>query len=247
LLLAHGDPEAKKLLRHAIEARYGTRPPVLDSLRIDFNGRARVKVGPLGTWVPVDTTAYFHFPTSMRLDFTVRPLKLPVQHGIEAFDGTTCRSSRGDKEPTILTDEEHVYSMRRRLWAVAATLLTPLGDQTVKLSAQGENKFEALNTQLEDSALITLREDGTLEQVRVECLNPANNQHQQYTIYLSENVTNVNEVILPAKIAIHWDDEPHYELEPIRAVSNPDIPSARFTLSEGDAGFKDSAGASALL
>ena len=52
LLLAQGDAEARDLLRKAIEARYGPRPPALDSLKIDFNGRTRIKVGPVMTWVP---------------------------------------------------------------------------------------------------------------------------------------------------------------------------------------------------
>ena len=39
LLLAQGDPQAKDLLRKAIHARYGLRPPALDSLHINFKGR----------------------------------------------------------------------------------------------------------------------------------------------------------------------------------------------------------------
>lgn len=45
LLMARGDQSARLALGRAIEARYGMRPPVLDTLQVDFAGRAYVKVG----------------------------------------------------------------------------------------------------------------------------------------------------------------------------------------------------------
>ncbi len=53
LLLARGDQESKALLRRAIEARYGLGPPVLETLKLQLKGRARAKVGPVTTWVPL--------------------------------------------------------------------------------------------------------------------------------------------------------------------------------------------------
>lgn len=232
LLLAYGDPEAKAMLRSAIEARYGSRPPVLDSLKVDFDGRARVKVGPVHTWVPIDATAYFRFPDAMRLDFTVRPMKLPIQAGMEAFDGETCRSVRGGKPPVVLTDPEHVSSMRRRLWAVAGILLTPLGDQTVKLTEIGPRVFEALNTKLDDSVKITLHDDNSMESVHVNCLNPATDQNQNYILRPSAQMKVFGDLLIPEKISVSWDDMPSFELQPTSAEGNPTISDEIFRLEE---------------
>jgi len=232
LLLAQGDTIAKCALRKAIEARYGTRPPSLDSLKINFNGRTLAKVGPVKTWVPVEVTAYFRFPMAMRWDFTVKPLKLPVQRGLEAFDGATYHSARGGKPPTVITDPAQVASMRRRMWAIAAILLTPLSELFVKLSAIGENSLWATNTKLDDAAEIHLRPDNSLDYVRVECLNPDDNRWQNYIIRLSEELVCINDLLLPAKMSAFWDDAPNFEFEPGLVESNPNIPDSVFTLAE---------------
>ena len=232
LLLAQGEPAAKDMLRQAIEARYGMRPPALDSLRLDFKGRERVKVGPVSTWVPVDATAYFHFPKAMRWDFNVKPLKMSVQRGAEAYDGEVYRTTRGRKEPTVINDPEQVHSMRRRLWGVASILLTPLSDMFVNLTAVDSASFEATNTKLDDTARITLRADNKLNEVRVKCLNPDTNKEQDYVILLSEELVTINDLILPAKLTVQWDNDPSFELEPIAADINPQIPDAVFMLQD---------------
>lgn len=234
LLLAQGEPAAKDMLRQAIEARYGMRPPALDSLRLDFNGRARVRLGPVITWVPVEVTAYFKFPTAMRWDFTVKPMRMPVQRGIEAYDGQVYRTTRGKKEPTVITDIEQVRSMRQRLWAVASVLLTPLSDMFVNLKAVDAASFEATNTKLDDTARITLRADNKLSEVRVHCLNIDTDDIQNYVITLSDELTTINALILPSKLTVHWDDAPSFEIEPVGAESNPDIPDTIFTLEKLD-------------
>lgn len=230
LLLAQGEPEAKDMLRQAIEARYGMRPPVLDSLQIDFKGKARVKVGPVMTNVPVDATAYFRFPNAMRWDFTVRPLGMAVQRGVEAFDGEVYRTTRGKKEPTIVEAPEHVHSMRRRLWAVASVLLTPLSELFVSLSVTGNYSFEATNTKLEDSATISLLANHKIDQVKVKCLNPDTNKEQEYTISLSDELVTLNELILPNKLTVSWDETFTFEIEPVRVDTNPPISNDTFHL-----------------
>lgn len=232
LLLAYGEPAAKDMLRKAIEARYGMRPPALDSLKLDFRGRARVKLGPVMTWVPVDATAYFRFPDAMRWDFTVKPLKLPVQRGIEAFDGETFLRSRGGKSPTVVTEAEHIQSLRRRLWAVASILLTPLSNTFVKVSQTGNYSFEATNTKLDDSANIFLLGNQKIDQVKVNCLNPDTNRMQNYIIALSDELVTINDLLIPKKITTSWDDEVSFEVEPVTAESNPNIPDSVFTLEE---------------
>jgi len=223
LLLAQGDPEARTLLRQAIEARYGLQPPAIESLKLDFKGRARVKVGPITTWVPVDATAYFRFPTAMRWDFTVKPMGVPVRRGVEAFDGSSYRTTRGGNEPTVIDDADQVSSLRRRLWAIAAFLLTPMGEMFVKLSSTGNNSFVATNTQLNDAVNLHLHPNNTLDFVDVECLNPDTEQQQKFFIRLSEAQAPINSLMLPSKISTFWDDDPYYEVEPIQAEINPAI------------------------
>jgi hypothetical protein len=230
LLLAQGDPEAKMLLRKAIEARYGINPPVIESLRIDFKGRARAKVGPVTTWVPVDATAQFRFPTAMRWDFTVKPVGVTVQRGIEAFDGLVYRRSRGSNAPTIIDAQEHIDSMQSRLWAIAGLLLTPLGDHFVKLTSAGGINFSALNTKLGDAVKVCLRDNNTIEELRVNCLNPDSEKQQEFVMRLSEEQAPVNDLMLPRKISTFWDDEPFYEVEPVSVKNNPEIAEAVFTL-----------------
>lgn len=232
LLLARGDANARTLLKQAIEARYGMRPPALDSLQIEFKGRARVKLGPIATWVPVDMIAYFKFPLQMRWDYTVRPVGVPVQRGVEAFDGEHYRRLRGKNEPALIEDQATVESIRRRLWAIAALLLTPLGEQFVELTSIEGNSFSAANTQLGDAVILELREDKTLGVVRVNCSNPETETLEDYTVHLSAEQTPVNELMLPTKIATFWNNKPEYEFEPAKVVINPDLSVGLFALTE---------------
>lgn len=234
LLLAQGDTTAKDLLRKAIEARYGVRPPALDSLKIEFKGRTKVKVGPVQTWVPLDSSAYFNFPTSMRWDFVAKPLKLPVQRGVEAFDGFSYRSVRGNKAPTIIEDERQVSSARQRLWAIASLLLTPLSDLFVRLEATGDNSLRAVNTKLNDSAEIFLRPNHTIEMIRTHCLNPDTGTMQDHIIHPSEEQKELNELILPARIVMAWDESEVFEVEPVSVEVNPSIPEVVFRVEDED-------------
>ena len=143
LLLARGDEDARELLKKAIEARYGHRPPAFDTLRIDFTGKSITKIGPLSTWVPVDLTAQFSLPSAMRWDFVVKPVGVALRRGTESYDGKLLRSLRGTGQPDVITDQDRVDSARRRLWAIAALLLTPLGDMFVELSRVDDLTFSA--------------------------------------------------------------------------------------------------------
>ncbi len=230
LLLAQGDSDAKDLLRAAIEARYGPSPPVIETLRVDFKGRARVKLGPIKTWVPVEMTTHFRFPDAMRLDFTVKPLGLSIQRGIEAYDGTTYRSVRGGNNPTTITEDSASHSMRRRLWAIAAVLLTPIGEMFVKLSAMGNSEIEALNTKLDDAVRLHLREDNGLEYVYVPCLNLDTGKEQVFKLQLTQEQTPIDSLMLPKKVSAYWDDDVYFEVEPLRAENNPRIADGVFTL-----------------
>ena len=231
LLLAQGDPTSKDLLRRAIEARYGLRPPTLESLRIDFKGRVRAKLGPIATWVPVDATAYFSFPTAMRWDFAVKAVGVQIGSGLEAFDGTTYRSARGGKAAAVILNPDLISSMQRRLWAIASVLLTPLGEHFVKLSSPGQQTLQVTNTQIDASILLHLRGDHTLDFVEVGCLNPDSDTQQQFTLRLSDEQRLINDLMLPCKITSFWDGEPYFEVEPQTAEVNPVIPEAMFSLA----------------
>jgi len=228
LLLAQGDATSKDMLRHAIEARYGLRPPVLESLRIDFKGRVRAKLGPINTWVPVEATAYFNFPTSMRWDFTVKAVGVQIGSGVEAFDGASYRSARGSKATGIITHPDLVSSMQRRLWAIASVLLTPLGEHFVKLQTEGAHVLQVTNTQINASLLLHLRADNTLDYVEIGCLNPDTDKQQQFTLRLSDEQALVNDLMLPRKISSFWDGDPYFEVEPQKAELNPQIPDTMF-------------------
>lgn len=230
LLLCYGDKEAKELLKAAIEARYGATPPVIDSLVISFKGRARAKLGPITTWVPVDAKAYFRFPTRIRWDFTVRPLGLTVQRGVESFDGESYISARGSNPPTVITNDQYAISVRRRLWAIAATLLTPLSDSAVKLTNAASHCFEATHTKLNDSVLICTRSNKTVEYTSVFCLNPDTEKEQKFTLAISEEQRLAGDLMLPAQISAHWDDEISFEMTPSSAQINPILDDTIFTL-----------------
>lgn len=230
LLLAYGDPQAKQLLRQAIEARYGVRPPALESLQIDFKGRTKTKVGPVSTWVPVDVTAYFHFPNAMRWDFVVKPLGLPVQRGVESLYESVYRVMR-NKAPSIVTETAQIAYLRRRLWAIAAMLLTPLGEDFVKLGINPEPySFYAVNTRIDDQINLVLRPNYTLEKVYFECENPDTERIQRFEMRLAEPLIELEELAIPSKITVCWDDEPYFEIEPSAVISNPTLETSVFSL-----------------
>lgn len=231
LLLAQGDAEAKDLLRKAIEARYGLRPPAIESLRMVLDGRAPAKIGPISTWVPIAATAYIQFPVAVRWEYTVRAVGVPIQRGIEAFDGTTYRRTRGGA-PEIMNNSEYVYSMQRRLWAIAAVFLTPLGEDFVKLTATSENTLDATNTKSSSTVSLKLRPDNTMDQVAVSCLNPDTEKQQRFILRLSTEQSSINDLMLPRKISSFWDESPYFEVEPAHVENNPEIPDAMFTLDE---------------
>jgi hypothetical protein len=234
LLLARGDAQAKDLLRRAIEARYGFSPPAIDSLEIDFTGRVRTKVGPITTWVPVGIMARFRFPTAMRWDFSVRPVGVTVQRGIEAFDGATFRHVRGGSAPSIIDNIALISSLQRRLWAMAAVLLTPLGEHFVELKAVNGSGLEATNTLIKDCVTLHLRADSTLERVDVKCVNPDSDKEQLFSLRLSESQAPVNDMMLPRKISAFWDDAPYFEVEPKRIENNPTFSDGIFSLENED-------------
>lgn len=230
LLLARGDQEARDLLKKAIEARYGHRPPLIGSLRIDFDGRTRAKVGPLTTWVPVEVTAQFRFPDAMRWDFIAKPAGVPVRRGTESYDGSNLRSLRGNGSPQIIEEEDIMQAAQRRLWAIAALLLTPLGDHFVELSRVDDLCFEAKNTQLDAAVQVQLDDEHRIAAVKVDALNTDTQQRQTLKLTAEHELATFDDLLLPKKITAHWDDAPWFEVSPSKAANNPEMEDAVFTL-----------------
>lgn len=232
LLLCYGDPAAKDLLRKAIEARYAINPPVVDALKINFKGKTQVKLGPVKSWVPLDVTAHFKFPTQMRWDFVAKPLGLPVRRGIESLSNDVYRSNRNGSTPEIIDDPVMIISARRRLWSIAASLLTPISDIHIKLTAIGDHSFEALNTKLNDAVTVHLRENHTLEQVEARCYNPDTDETQTFSLHISEEQEPIGDFMLPKTISVYWDDTLSFEIEAKDTVSNPNLTEGLFDLTE---------------
>lgn len=231
LLLAQGDAQAKDLLRKAIQARYGLRPPVLESLHIAFKGRVRAKIGPMNMWVPVEAVGRFLFPDKMRWDFAVKAVGVSINSGTEAFDGKTYRTARRAKTNDMSQDQQQISSMQHRLWAIAAVMLTPLGEMFVKLRAAGDSELEACNSRFNGAVHLYLRPDQALSHVETDCLNPDTGKHETFGLRLSDELISFGDLILPTKISAFWNDEPYYEIEPVDAAANPTIPDTVFELA----------------
>jgi len=228
LLLCQGEKPARDLLRRAIEARYGINPPAIEQLQIEFTGRARVKIGPVKTWVPAKATTVFQFPSQFRWAYVIKPLNLPIQRSIDTFDGSRFHSSRQTSE--IVEDPDTIQTMRRRLWAIAALFLTPLSEMHVTLSACGDRCFEARNKQIDDAVRVYLHEDGMLDYVEVTALNEASGAWQNLRYIVRDGQTAVNGLMLPTRLDIAWDDEIVQQIEPVSAQLNPALTSSLFTL-----------------
>jgi hypothetical protein len=228
LLLAQGDPAARDLLKKTILARYGVRPPVLESLQINFKGRARAKVGPVSMWVPVEAMGYFRFPDAMRWDFIVKAAGVQLNSSTEAYDGSSYRNTR---TTASLSAAQFSHSMQSRLWAIAAALLTPLGDDYVRLQAGGDFHFKALNTRINSVVDCSVRSNQTLESACVHCLNPDTGEEQLFTIRLSEALQSFDELILPQQMTAYWGEDAFFEIEPVSAEANPTFAESTFAIA----------------
>ena len=229
LLLCQGDPDAKNLLRQAIEARYGINPPAIDSLSIHFKGRSPYKLGPLSKQSAFEAQTYFNFPSHFRWDYRRKLFGfLPVGSGTEAFDAETYRVDKG----TVVDSEEAVQSIERRLWAMATLLLMPLSDMYTMLHDDAERTFVADHTKLGVSSKVLLRADGTMETISIQAYNPDTNREQTFQLKLSAEQKPVNDLMLPTQIEAYWDDTLAYSIQPIQVELNPEMKEAIFRLED---------------
>lgn len=231
LLLSRGDKEGRDLLRKALEARYGMNVPAIETLKIEFEGRVRAKLGPISTWVPLETTTYFAFPGRGRWDFSVRAAGVPLRGGSNAVDGTLYRKRLRNGEIEVITDPEHARAARLWRFTAAGMLLIPLSQQFIELKGTGERSFLAINLETKDSIDVTLNEDFTVSKVSTRCPNPEMDfQQQLFTLQAEDGQVAVNDFMLPGKMITLWDDEEENEVKPVTVEINPTLNDSIFAL-----------------
>lgn len=231
LLLSRGDKEGRDLLRKALEARYGMNVPAIETLKIDFEGRIRTKLGPISTWVPLETTTYFAFPGRGRWDFNVRAVGVPLKDGSNALDGDVYRKRRRNGDIEVIADPEHVRAARLWRFVAMGMILTPLSQQFIELKGTGERSFLAINLETKETIEVVLNDDFTVSKVFTRSANPAMNFEQQtYTLMAEDGQVAVNDFMLPAKLTRLWDDEEQYEVKPVAVEINPPLSDSIFAL-----------------
>jgi len=231
LLLAKGDAQSKDLLRRAIEARYGFRPPALDSLLVELKGRIHVKNGLVQTWIPVAISVRIKFPLRMRWEHTAKTFGLPLQRNIQAYDGLVYRRMSGGK-PVVIADPQQVASVHQRLWTMCAVVLTPLTEHYVELHGSGDHKLDATNTETDDTARLLLNGASGLAQVETVCYNARAEKEQTFSLTLSSEQVTLGDLILPRLIVAAWDRVPYLQLQPVNAEMNPELADEIFTLEK---------------
>lgn len=225
LLLCRGDNESKDLLRSAIESRYGYGPPAIETLSLRFDGTIHTRVGPSHMKLPLNLQAHFRFPYAFHTDYSAKMMGVAVKHQIEMFDGENY--ARGT-DTQIITNPEEITSRRQRVWLMSAMLLTPLTEHYVTLEFINDLEFSATHRDTEDKANIFLKPDYTVDYMYVDCLNPDTGKQQRYTLRVADGHTTVDELILPTKLHITWDDDPFIDLHPATAEVNPELPETLF-------------------
>ncbi|PJF37656.1 MAG: hypothetical protein CUN55_20965, partial [Phototrophicales bacterium] len=110
-----------------------------------------------------------------------------------------------NKDIVIVEDARESESMRRRLWAMAALLLTPLGEQYVQLEMLNDGYLEARNMELGDTVQLHLNANGALEEVRVSCYNPDSETEQLFRLSVSTELIDTDGIMMPQKINAYWD------------------------------------------
>lgn len=220
LLLARGDLPSRTLLRQAIEARYGHSAPAIETLKIEMKGRSRIKLGFASTWMPVETTVYVKFPSSIRWEYTMRPVGLPVSTTSEAYNGDTLHRTRRLRGAVVETDSLMLRSSQTRLWTVAVMLLTPLSDPDVLVRLLDPDTLEVENTETNNRVQLVLNPDKTLNRITTLCYNPTAEREQVYTLRAVGGQLPVDTLMLPRQIDVLWDDELDVELTPTRVEMN---------------------------
>jgi hypothetical protein len=241
LTLTQGDSVGKGLLKKLLNARYGTSVPALETLRVTYRGRSQAKLGPVTMWARVDAVATYHFPDQMRWEFKLTAARLMHSSYSTAFDGQTVTELERNKV-SVITDPEYVRSARTRAWAETVFFVSPLttDDRFRVERVEGDtNAFRAYGPPSPEGtdedgpvALVRLHEDGRLNEVVVERVNPVGGNMQTQRLVASGELARVDKLILPAQIQRYWDTEMAMELSPVEAEINPALGPETFIIQE---------------
>jgi len=231
LLLSRGDAAAKDLLRRALAARYGFGAPALDTLKLTFKGRARVKVARMMTWVPLEASVYFRLPISARWEFSMRPVGLPINAAVHAFDGERYRKKHGDRVEVL--DSPALYNaMRDQVWASTLMMLSPMAEPEVEVKREGERTLTATRLDSGTSVKLFLNDDYTLEHLEFPTVDPETAESKLYRLNFNRQQIEVDGIAMPSMITMLWNDEPQYELIPLAAEINATLSDAKFQIAD---------------
>jgi hypothetical protein len=232
-MLARGDQNARALLQQAIRSRYGMRPLLVESLRLDLQGRRSGLFGlPLRVHIQ---DLYFGF-SHWRRDESWQLLVLPPRKRTESFDSGAYYMGRDGKVETS-NHPEIVRSYMRRLWAIQSLLLTPLTQEGVVLKnvADNERAFQAsLEEAPDDGATLLLDEKGALQRVTVQRYHPGKKQVLPFYISPSNEALAFGELLLPKEIIEQWEGSSSTVYQVKNAALNPPLPLTEFTLQSAE-------------
>jgi hypothetical protein len=227
LLLCQGDDQAKAWLRRGIERLYGPTPPLIEGLHVHLTGHALGHVGPLPTRTPVEMTATRCEDGRLRLDLAHKPRGRQARLTIEAFDGQTYRLAQGD-ETTVHPGGLYATSLRRRLWAMQALTLTPLGAPELMLSTIKTKEVSVRHRETEDEMLVEFREDGDVARVAIECTHPMSGTAQIFSLEPASQVLRQDGMAYPAGLRMIWDRQPMLELTTQTIDQDPETGDAYY-------------------
>jgi hypothetical protein len=241
LTLTQGDSVGKGLLKKLLNARYGGSVPALETLRVTYQGRSQAKLGPIPMWARVDAVATYRFPDQMRWEFKLAVARVLHSSYSTAFNGTTVTELERNKV-SVITDANYVHSARTRAWAETVFFISPLTTDDrfrVERVEEDTNAFRAYGPgngaedgSEETVALVRLHEDGRLNEVVVERVNPVSGQMQLQRLVASGELARIDRLIMPSLVRRYWDDELSMELRPVEVEVNPDLPSETFTIQQ---------------
>ncbi len=227
LLMTRGDAPSRDLLRHAIDARYGFRPPTFETLKLGFKGRARVIRGFYKGWAPVTVDYSIRFPFQARADFAGLLLMVTIARKTVLFDGTTVYNAGQANRA-----EQNNESARRQLWAFDAMMLTPLNDIGVELRSVGSQSFDAIHLATGLTARLTLDDASRISSVTIPAHNWDIAEEQTYSLRPDIEQIGFGDLIVPKTLTLTWDDVPVFELTATSGEINPTLPDSLFTLAK---------------
>jgi len=227
LSLARGDQSARALLQRAIKARYGPRPVVLNSLRVTMTAQSKGLFG-----IPMRETVQMAFVdvTHWQRKATRKWLFLNRGSEVESYDGGAVYFGEGSNIQTT-TEPLVVESVRRRLLATRAMLLTPLTQEGNTLKSLDNHTFQAYPDDAPGDAItIRLNPDDTVAAVECNRYNRLTQQRQLFVLRPAVELQTINDTVIPKTLTYLWGDNPPttYQIEAVEV--NPKIPLTEFTL-----------------